>query len=73
MKDKEKSPQIKEVEKIIFIEHPECNRTIQGNKAILSKKSAKRYKVTVRYITVTSEEAKIKRAIIESIMKKGLK
>jgi len=41
-----------------------------GRKVTLTKESVKRYKVTVIYIPVSEEEAKIKRAIIESIMKK---
>lgn len=41
-----------------------------GRKVTLTKESVKRYKVTVIYIPVSEEEAKIKRAIIETIMKK---
>ncbi len=55
------------------VEHPECNRAIHAKKTVLSKKTEKNYKVTVTYIQVTDEEAKIKRAIIESIIKKGFK
>lgn len=33
--------------------------------------SVKHYKVTVRYLNVTEEEAEIKKAIIESIMRKS--
>lgn len=38
-----------------------------------TKKAEKTYTVTITYIDITPEEAKIKRAIIESIMKKGYK
>lgn len=69
MKDQEKPP-LNEKEKIILIEHPECISTVQGRKAVLSKKAVKRYKVIVTYIPVTEEVGKIKRAIIENIMKK---
>lgn len=55
------------------IKHPECNITIQERKVVISKKTEKTYKVTVRYIQMTDGEAKIKRAIIESILKKGYK
>jgi len=41
-----------------------------GRKVKLTKESVKRYKVTVIYIPVSEEEAKVKRAIIETIMKK---
>lgn len=41
-----------------------------GRRVTLTRESVKRYKVTVIYIPVSEEEAKIKRAIIESIMKK---
>lgn len=41
-----------------------------GRKVTLTKESVKRYKVTVIYIPVSEEQAKIKRAIIETIMKK---
>jgi len=57
----------------IHIEHPECNRTVQEGKVVLSKKAKKTYTVTVTYIQITEEEAKTKRAIIESIIKKSLK
>jgi hypothetical protein len=39
-------------------------------KIIIPKEPVKRYRVTVHYLPVTEEEAKIKKAIIESIMKK---
>jgi hypothetical protein len=61
----------KKTEESIKIEHPECKRSIQGKKAVLSKKAEKTYKVTVTYIHVTAEEAKMKRSIIESILKKS--
>lgn len=73
MEDEEKPPQKMEVTRLVLIEHPESTRNIQGRKAVLSKKTEKSYRVTVRYIPVTAEEAKIKRAIIESIIKKGSK
>lgn len=41
-----------------------------GRKVTLTKESVKRYRVTVIYVPVSDEEAKIKRAIIETIMKK---
>lgn len=53
--------------------HPDCDKTVQGGKTILSKKTEKTYKVTVTYVQLSDEEASIKRAIIESIMKKGCK
>lgn len=52
------------------IQHAECNRTFYTRKVQLSKKTEKNYTVTVTYIAVSEEEAKIKRAIIESIVKK---
>ncbi|MBS7565582.1 hypothetical protein KHS38_14305 [Mucilaginibacter sp. Bleaf8] len=39
-------------------------------KVIVPKEPVKRYRVTVHYLPVTEEEARIKKAIIESIMKK---
>jgi hypothetical protein len=55
------------------IEHPDCGVTVRDRKVLLSKKTEKTYKVTVTYIQITDEEAKIKRAIIESILKKSYK
>lgn len=60
-------------EEKVLIEHPECKKTVRGKKVSLSKKAEKIYKVTVIYIQLTDEEIKIKRAIIESILKKGYK
>lgn len=54
------------------IKHPECNITIQERKVVISKKTEKTYKVTVRYIQLTDGEAKTKRAIIERILKKDI-
>ena len=51
-------------EKTANIEHPECIRTVRSRKGGLSKKAEKSYKVTVTYIQLTDEEARIKRAII---------
>ena|GEM_PF-2941569 len=59
------------IEKKIKIQHPDSNKSTQGRKVSLSKKITKTYKVTVTYIQLTDEEAKMKRAIIESIIKKG--
>ena len=59
--------------KKIKIEHPGCERTVSGRKTLLSKKPNKIYKVIVTYIPVTDEEARIKRSIIESILKKDHK
>jgi len=55
------------------VEHPECDRVIKYRKAVLSKKTEKTYKVTVTYIEISDEEARIKRAIIENIIKKSYK
>lgn len=71
MDDQEKIPLKMEATELVLIEHPECTRTIQGRKVVLSKKTGKSYRVTIQYIPVTAEEGKIKRAIIEGIMKKG--
>jgi hypothetical protein len=60
-------------EQKINIEHPECGISVRDRKVSLSKKTEKNYKITVTYIRVTDEEAKIKRAIIESIAKKAFK
>jgi hypothetical protein len=43
----------------------------QGRKVVLTRGSTKRHRVVVNYIPVTEEEAKMKRAIIEDIMKKN--
>ncbi|WP_288878901.1 hypothetical protein [Pedobacter panaciterrae] len=50
--------------------HPECHSTVQDKKTLCSKKTEKTYKVIVTYINISEEEAKVKRAIIESIIKK---
>jgi len=50
---------------------PADGKSVQGRKVIISKKSVQRYRVTVQYIHISGEEGKIKRAIIESIMRKG--
>ncbi|SOD17653.1 hypothetical protein [Pedobacter xixiisoli] len=53
------------------IEHPDCVRTSVSKKVVLSKKKEKMYKVTVTYVQVSDDEAKVKRSIIENIIKKG--
>jgi len=55
------------------IDPPECITSVQDRKVLPSEKTEKTYKVTVTYIQLTDEEVKIKRAIIESIIKKGYK
>ena len=55
------------------VEHPECKRISKDRKVVLSKKAEKTYKVTVTYIQISDEEARVKRSIIESIIKKGYK
>lgn len=55
----------------INIRHSECNSPVQDRKSTSAQKTEKTYKVTVTYIQLSDEEAKIKRAIIESIMRKG--
>lgn len=57
----------------IKIEHSDCNKPIRKGKVSLSKKTEKTYTVTVTYIQVSDEEAKIKRALIESVLKKRLR
>ena len=44
-------------------------KTPIGRKGTLTKGSVKRYRVTISFIEVTDEERKIKRGIIEDIMK----
>ncbi len=45
-------------------------RINNGRKVTVTKESVKRYKVIVQYVQVTDEEAKIKKATIERIMRK---
>ncbi|GEM_PF-4797684 len=45
-------------------------RINNGRKVTVTKESVKRYKVIVQYVQVTEEEAKIKKATIERIMRK---
>nr|WP_121271691.1 hypothetical protein [Pedobacter schmidteae] len=45
-------------------------KTIQYQTAVADKKSEKIYTVTVEFLEVSDEEARIKRGIIESILKK---
>ncbi|MEE1946390.1 hypothetical protein VRU48_14800 [Pedobacter sp. KR3-3] len=54
-------------------EHPAYELTDGSRKRRRSKKKGKVYRVIVTYIPVTTEEAKIKLAIIESILKKSCK
>lgn len=54
-----------------LIGHCECHRIFQNKKVSLSKKSEKTYKVTVTYVQLSAEEVRTKRAIIETILKKG--
>ncbi|AOM80086.1 hypothetical protein [Pedobacter steynii] len=55
------------------IEHPEFNITVLNRKAFLSRKAKKVYKTIITYVQLTDDEAKIKRAIIGSIIKKAYK
>lgn len=48
---------------------PHSSSTVR--KAVLTKESVKRYQVTVNYRNISDEQAQIKKAIIERIMKKG--
>ncbi|WP_158796405.1 hypothetical protein [Pedobacter sp. L105] len=57
----------------VNIEHPKSNEIFKEKIKSPCKKSQKTYTVTVTYIQLTDEEAKIKRAIIESILKKGFR
>ena len=57
--------------KKIKIEHPECKRTVQDKKVKLSKKTEKTYKVVVTYVQLPDDEARIKRAMLENILKQG--
>ncbi len=54
-------------------EHINKREKINSNirKAKITKESTKRYRVFVRYIEVGEDERKIKRAIIEDILKKS--
>lgn len=53
--------------------HQEHKALARVRKVTLTEESLKRYKVTVIYVPVSEEEARIKRAIIESIMRKPSK
>jgi len=44
----------------------------RGRKVTLTKESVKKYRVIVKYIQVTEEESKVKKATIERIMKRNL-
>lgn len=57
----------------INVEHPECVMTFQEKKVVRSKKTEKTYTVIVTLVKLTDEDAKMKRGIVESIMKKGYK
>jgi len=57
-------------DKKIDIKPSEYNRTFQDKKVLRSRKIEKTYKIIVTYINITEEEAKVKRAIVESIIKK---
>lgn len=48
----------------------DSKRINNGRKVTVTKESVKRYKVIVQYVQVTEEEAKIKKATIERIMRK---
>lgn len=50
---------------------PNHNSSSTVRKAVLTKESVKRYEVTVYYRNISDEQAQIKKAIIERIMKKG--
>lgn len=52
-------------------EHLDCVKIFQSKKIIQSGKIEKTYTVTVRYIRQTEAEAKIKRSIVQNLMKKG--
>lgn len=71
MRDLNKDISGGKTEEKISVEHSECEITVRKKKVLPSKKPEKIYKVTITYIHVTDEEAKIKRAIIESIIRKG--
>lgn len=67
MKDQSKSPRDGEQRKA---KHHGNKGMASGRKVTLTKESVKRYRVTLIYVPVSDEEAKMKRAIIETIMKK---
>jgi hypothetical protein len=46
-------------------------KTIRYKKAVADKKSEKLYTVTVQFLEVPKQQARIKRGIIESISKSG--
>lgn len=54
-------------------EHINKREKINSNirKAKITKESTKRYRIFVRYVEVGEDERKIKRAIIEDILKKS--
>lgn len=70
MKSEEKTSQIEPIEKANYQDN---KKVTFGRKVSLTKESVKRYRVTLEYIEVTDEERRIKRGIIENIMKKPIK
>jgi|GEM_PF-3215719 len=46
-----------------------CQGLVQEVEVLINEKFSNRYRVTVTYLEITAEEAKIKRAIIEDIIK----
>jgi len=53
------------------IEHTDCKIVKKDKKVVLSKKTEKTYRVTVTYVQISDDEARMKRSIIENIIKKG--
>jgi len=66
MKDEIKPSRNEQTEKTNY---QNWKKTPIVRKGTLTKESVKRYRVTINYIEVTDEERKIKRGIIEEIMK----
>ena len=60
------------IEKKTSIEHPDCVRTITERKIVLSKKEKKEYLVTVRFVQLSEEETRIKKAIIRKVMLRSI-
>lgn len=58
-------------EKTTNFKHPDSVTIFCGKKVILSGKFEKTYTITVKYIQQTVENAKMKRSIVQNIMKKG--
>jgi len=55
----------------IRTDHPKYDKVIQYKKAFGKGKNQKIYTITVLYVKISEEEAKTKRSLIESIIRKG--